>query len=252
MIAILALGFAMGLQHALEADHLAAVATLASRHGKVSDIVKHGLTWGLGHTLTLLALAGAAFLLGNAIPDSLANVLEFFVGVMLAGLGAQLLWKMWRERVHVHVHRHGEGELPHLHLHHHAGETSALTRVAPGGTADASHASGPHARTLAPEHAHSHGFRWRTLAVGLMHGMAGSAALLLLAMSRVKDPARGVAYILIFGLGTMAGMGILSAVISVPLAFSARFLGWANRGLQIGIGSFTLGLGVVTMVAHLR
>jgi len=90
MFAILALGFAMGLQHAMEADHLAAVATLASRNGRASDIVKHGLTWGLGHTLTLLALAGVAMILGRAIPDSLANGLEFAVGIMLCALGAHL------------------------------------------------------------------------------------------------------------------------------------------------------------------
>ncbi len=228
MLAILALGFAMGLQHAMEADHLAAVATLASRNGRASDIVKHGLTWGLGHTLTLLALAGVAMLLGRAIPDSLANGLEFAVGIMLCALGAHLWWRLWRERVHVHVHRH-PGEEVHLHVHSHAGEAVAHVRS---------------------PHAHAHGFRWRTLFVGLMHGMAGSAALLLLAMTRVRDPARGVFYILIFGLGTMVGMGALSAIISVPLAFSARFLTWMNRSLQVAIGGFTIGIGILAMVEH--
>ncbi len=228
MLPILALGFAMGLQHALEADHVAAVATLASRNGRPIDIIKHGLTWGLGHTLTLLTLGGAAFALGQAIPESLSNRLEFCVGIMLCGLGAHLLVRLYRDRIHVHVHQH-DGERPHLHVHSHRTEAVA------------------HARSA---HQHEHGFRWRTLLVGLMHGMAGSAALLLLAMSQVKDPARGALYILIFGLGTMAGMGLLSAVISVPLAFSARFLSWANRGLQIGIGCFTICLGVMTMLAH--
>lgn len=231
MLAILGLGFVIGLQHALEADHLAAVASIASQKSGAGEIVRHGLTWGLGHTLTLFALAGAAFLLGSAIPTALAQALEFAVGAMLVLLGAHLLWRLWRENLHVHVHQH-EGETPHLHVHSHRGETA------------------PHARPL---HGHPHqGFRWRTLFVGLMHGMAGSAALLLLAMTQVKDPARGLAYILVFGLGSMVGMGILSAVIAVPLSLSARLVTWANRGLQIAIGAGTVCLGAATMLARWR
>ena len=123
-----------------------------------ADIVKHGLTWGLGHTLTLFAFAGAAILLGHAIPESFARPIETAVGVMLIGLGAHVLWRLWRDRVHFHKHGHGDGTV-HFHAHSHAGETA------------------PHVRTA---HAHEHGFRWRTLLVGLMHGMAGSAALLVL------------------------------------------------------------------------
>ena len=223
MIAILGLGFFIGLHHALEADHLAAVATIASRHGRPADIVKHGLTWGFGHALTLLALGGAAFVLGRAIPDGLASALEFAVGAMLLLLGGQVLFRLWRSRVHVHVHEH-QGDR-HLHVHSHQDR---------------------------PDHAHAHGFRWRTLAVGFMHGMAGSAALLVLAMAQVRDPVRGLAYIVVFGAGSMVGMGALSALIAVPLALSARFLTIANNGLQAVIGLSTAGLGVMTMLAHLR
>ncbi len=226
MLAILGLGFAIGLQHALEADHLAAVATLASRHSRPADIVKHGLTWGLGHALTLLGLGGAALLLGRAIPSGLASALEFAVGAMLLLLGAQVLWRLWRRRVHVHVHQH-EGER-HLHVHSHQDR-----------------------RVAAQEHQHQHGFRWRTLAVGFMHGMAGSAALLVLAVAQVRDPLRGLAYILVFGFGSMIGMGALSVMIAVPLALSARFLTLANNGLQAVIGVVTVCLGVLTMLAHL-
>lgn len=223
MIAILGLGFAIGLQHALEADHLAAVATLASRHSKPSEMIKHGLTWGLGHALTLLLLGGAALLLGSAIPDGLANALEFAVGAMLLFLGVQLLWRLWKRRVHIHVHQHDDTR--HLHVHSHADS---------------------------PAHAHSHGFRWRTLAVGFMHGMAGSAALLVLAMAQVRDPLRGLLYIGVFGVGSMVGMAALSAAIAVPLALSARFLTLANNGLQAVIGVSTAGLGLATMAAHLK
>ena len=78
-------------------------------------------------------------------------------------------------------------------------------------------------------HAHAHGFRWRTLLVGLMHGMAGSAALLVLAVSQASSPVAGLGYVALFGIGSMVGMGALSAVIAVPLAVSARWLTWANQ-----------------------
>src|SRR5258708_30746427 len=94
MFGILGLGFLIGLQHALEADHLAAVSSIAARRSDVGDIVKHGLTWGLGHTLTLFVFAGAALLLGHAIPVMLARPLETAVGTMLVGLGAHVLWRL--------------------------------------------------------------------------------------------------------------------------------------------------------------
>jgi high-affinity nickel permease len=103
MFGILGLGFLLGMQHALEADHIAAVSSIAARRSHVADIVKHGLTWGLGHTLTLFVFAGAAILLGHAIPESVATPLETAVGVMLIGLGAHVLWRLWRDRVHFHI-----------------------------------------------------------------------------------------------------------------------------------------------------
>ena len=223
MFGILGLGFLLGMQHALEADHIAAVSSIAARRSDVGDIVKHGLTWGLGHTLTLFAFAGAAILLGHAIPERFARPLETAVGIMLVGLGAHVLWRLWRDRVHFHRHRHGDGTV-HIHAHSHAGETAA----------HAAHA-----------HAHGHGFRWRTLLVGLMHGMAGSAALLVLAVSQAASPAAGLGYVALFGIGSMFGMGALSTVIAVPLAVSARWLTWANRSLQGAVGLITIGIGAM-------
>jgi hypothetical protein len=215
-----------GHEHALEADHIAAVSSIAARRSHVADIVKHGLTWGLGHTLTLFVFAGAAILLGRAIPETIARPMETAVGVMLIGLGAHVLWRLWRDRVHFHKHGHGDGTV-HFHAHSHARETA------------------PHVRTA---HAHEHGFRWRTLLVGLMHGMAGSAALLVLAVSQASSSAVGLAYVALFGIGSMIGMGALSTVIAVPLAVSARWLTWANRGLQGAVGLATIAIGIVTVV----
>lgn len=229
MFGILGLGFLLGMQHALEADHIAAVSSIAARRSRVSDIVKHGLTWGLGHTLTLFVFAGVAILLGRAIPESVARPIEGAVGIMLIGLGAHVLWRLWRERVHFHRHGHADGTV-HFHAHSHAGETLA------------------HVRTL---HAHEHGFRWRTLLVGLMHGMAGSAALLVLAATQASSPAVGLGYVVLFGIGSMIGMGALSAVIAVPIAASARFLTVANHALQGVVGVVTVAIGLVTLVENL-
>jgi high-affinity nickel permease len=226
MFGILGLGFLLGIQHALEADHVAAVSSIAARRTEVADIVKHGLTWGLGHTLTLFAFAGAALALGQAIPEDLARPIESAVGIMLVGLGAHVLWRLWRDRVHFHKHRHGDGTV-HFHAHGHAGETM------------------PHAR--AP-HAHGHSFRWRTLLVGLMHGMAGSAALLVLAISQASSVAVGLGYVALFGIGSMFGMAALSTVIAVPLVLSARWLTSANSGLQGAVGVLTIAIGARTLV----
>jgi hypothetical protein len=226
MFGILGLGFLLGMQHALEADHIAAVSSIAARRTHVSDIVRHGLTWGLGHTLTLFAFAGAALVIGHAIPASLSRPIETAVGVMLVGLGAQVLWRLWHDRVHFHGHGHGDGTM-HFHAHSHAGETI------------------PHARAA---HAHEHGFRWRTLLVGLMHGMAGSAALLVLTVSQASSPAIGLGYVALFGVGSMIGMGALSTLIAVPLVVTARWLTLANRGLQTAVGAITIAIGIRTIV----
>ncbi|MHC2438808.1 HoxN/HupN/NixA family nickel/cobalt transporter [Bradyrhizobium sp. USDA 4451] len=228
MFGILSLGFLLGMQHALEPDHIAAVSSIAARRTHVGDIVKHGLTWGLGHTLTLFIFAGAAILLGRAIPETVAAPIETAVGIMLVGLGAHVWWRLWRDRVHFHTHSHGDGAT-HFHAHSHAGETL------------------PHVRAA---HSHAHGFRWRTLLVGLMHGMAGSAALLVLTVSQAPNPAVGLGYVALFGIGSMIGMGVLSSVIAVPLAASARWLTWANRGLQVAVGAVTIAIGIHSIIEN--
>ena len=225
MFGVLGLGFLLGMQHALEADHIAAVSTIAARRSSVADIVKHGLTWGLGHTITLFVFAGAALLIGHAIPERLSQPLETAVGVMLVGLGLHLLWRLWRDGVHFHRHLHHDG-IEHFHVHSHAAD------------------SVPHARS---SHDHSHGFRWRTLLVGLMHGMAGSAALLVLTVAQASSPTHGLLYVLLFGIGSMLGMGALSVVIAVPLVISAHWLTWANRALQGMVGLITIAIGLSTI-----
>ena len=224
MTSVLFLGLMIGMQHALEADHIAAVTSIAARETTLKRAVTHGAAWGLGHTLTLMAVAGGVVVLGTTIDAQIAAYLEAVVGVMLIGLGGHLLYRLWRDRIHFHVHRH-TGGAAHFHAHSHKGEAQA-------------HKKSSH------DHTHPRRLPVRTVLVGMMHGLAGSAALLILTASTVDSPALGLIYIALFGIGSIAGMAALSAVIAVPMSYSARFVTWANRSLQAGVAVATAGLGI--------
>lgn len=231
MLAILGVGFLIGMQHATEADHVAAVSCIATKERSLGRIIRHGAVWGVGHTLTLLFVAGGAILFGAAIPEHIESILEGLVGLMLIGLGVTALVRVVREKIHFHRHRHGDGTV-HLHAHSHAAEARPVAET--------------HATSSVPAHDHAHpaGIPWRTLLVGMTHGVAGSAALLVLTVAGLSSPQLGIAYIALFGLGSILGMAILSACMAVPLAWSARSLTWAHNGLQALAGSATAILGV--------
>lgn len=221
MLSLLLIGFLIGMRHALEADHMAAVASLACGTQTFRETVKHGLVWGLGHTLTLFLFGSVVLWLDIVMPEQLASGLEFAVGIMLIVLGADVLRRVYRDRVHFHSHRHGEQV--HLHAHAHPDKE-------------------PHS-TSAHQHSHAETFPIKTLLVGLMHGMAGSAALILLTLETIQSPWLGMLYIMLFGVGSMLGMALLSVVIVIPLKASSRKLTWAHNSLQIAIGFATISLG---------
>ncbi|MGB0749083.1 MAG: hypothetical protein ACPGO3_10080 [Magnetospiraceae bacterium] len=227
MFALFVLAFLIGMQHALEADHVAAVSSMVTREKSWRGIIRSGTVWGVGHTVTLLVFAGTAAYLGVGIHESLAHWLEFGVGLMLIALGGHVLYRLWRDRIHFHMHEHDGGQT-HFHAHSHAGEGD-------------SHDQSGH------RHRHPRLFPFRALAVGMMHGMAGSAALLLLTAATLKDPIQMLIYVALFGVGSIIGMAVLSGVIAVPLVLSGRFMTWANRGLQGVIGSATICVGLVTL-----
>ncbi len=228
MLTWITLGFLIGLQHALEADHVAAVASLASGKTGIRRIARHGAVWGIGHALTLSVFGGAVYALKLTLDERLASGLEFIVGVMLAGLGGRVLYRMWKERVHFHVHRHRDGEA-HFHAHSHLGDV-------------ADHRRSKHL------HFHPQGSWKSSLSVGMMHGIAGSAALVALTASTASNATTGLMFMAVFGLGSVLGMAALSAVIAVPLTLTATTLTWANRGLQLLAGVVALGFGIMIMV----
>jgi len=228
MLTFIILGFLLGLQHALEADHIAAVASIAADKKGFRPIVRHGALWGLGHAVTLGAFGGAVYALKLTLDEKLASGLEFAVGVMLVLLGARLIYVMAKARIHFHVHRHGPGDV-HFHAHSHAGDV-------------VDHAASAHA------HVHPQGHWGRSVAVGMIHGLAGSAALVALAAASAPSVPLGIAFMVLFGAGSIAGMTLFSAVIAVPLSYTGKTLTWASRGLQAVAGIIAMGIGLHIMV----
>ncbi len=217
---ILGFGFVLGLRHALDTDHLAAVSTvLAERPSwRASGLV--GLSWGFGHTVVLLLVGAVVLILRIRIPEPVAAAAECIVGLMLVALGGLLGLKLIRERWHLHQHDH-DG-LRHVHLH-------------------------SHARSL--DHGHGHWWREsvRPLCIGMAHGLAGSAAVLLLVVASAQGVVEGLVFIAVFGVGSILGMLLIGLVLSVPIVWSLRLgrpLFLAVQGLA-SVGSIVLGLSIV-------
>lgn len=211
---ILAIGFALGLQHATEADHLAAVSTIVSEKKDLFTASIVGALWGLGHTLSLFAVGLVVVLLKFQISESLEAKLEACVGAMLVLLGLNALRKLFQaSKVHVHSHEHDGHKHVHIHTH---GE----------GTERSHHRLSP-----------------RSVIIGMVHGLAGSAALMLLVVPTIKSEAIALLYILIFGIGSIGGMMAMSFLIGLPFHITANRFDLLNKGIRLIAGSFSLALG---------
>ena len=220
VVSILALGFVQGLRHAVEADHLAAVSAIVSERRSVWGSSLVGGLWGVGHTISLLVAGVAVILFHFEIGERTERALEFSVGVMLVALGANALRKLARGgRAHLHAHRHGGRAHVHPHVHDGAPEPD------------------PHTH---------HGLRLgtRPLLVGMAHGLAGSAALMLVILSTARSPLLGFAYIFVFGVGSMGGMMIMSALVGLPLLLTAARFDRANLTVRGLAGALSLGVGL--------
>jgi hypothetical protein len=223
---VLALGFVLGLKHAVEVDHLAAVSTLVSERKSLLSSMLVGGLWGVGHTISLFIAGILVIVLHVKISARTALFLEFCVGLMLVALGVNALGKLARGgHLHFHVHQHGGRAHVHPHIHDGKPETDAHTH---------------------------HGFSpgMRPLLVGMIHGLAGSAALMLLVLSTISSPLIGFAYIIVFGVGSIGGMMLMSALVSLPLYLTATRFTRANlmmRGLA-GLFSLSFGLFVIYQI----
>ena len=222
---LLLVSFGLGLKHATEPDHLAAVSTIVSERKNIWSASLIGALWGVGHTISILIAGMLVIFLHFQISERLALILEFGVALMLIGLGLDTLRKVVRGgQIHWHMHRHGG--VTHIHPHVHE-------------AADAH----PHLKTHSVTH---HGLKLspRPLLVGMVHGLAGSGALMLLVLSTIQSRAVGIAYLLIFGAGSIGGMMVMSFLVGLPFHLTVNRFTRAEWLLRAAAGLFSLGFGL--------
>jgi ABC-type nickel/cobalt efflux system permease component RcnA len=220
ILSILGTGLIIGLKHAVEADHLAAISTIVSERRSIFSSSIIGGLWGIGHTISLLAAGIVVIVLHVKIPERVAQGMEFCVALMLVALGINALLKLRKGgQIHLHAHIHGGHEHSHPHFHQPSGETEVGTH---------------------------HGFRpsLRPLLIGMVHGLAGSAALMLLVLTTISSAPVAFAYIGVFGLGSVGGMMIMSSIMGLPATLAARRFASANVAIRMLAGCFSLGFGL--------
>jgi hypothetical protein len=219
--AILALGFVLGLKHATDADHVVAVTTFVSEQKSLVRSCWIGAFWGAGHTFSLAVAGLAVILLKLNIPKWLESRLEFAVAMMLVALGARVLYKTWKQKLelHRHPHSHAPGASAHVHWH-------------------------VHARGTRHEHTGWLHVGLRPLLVGMVHGAAGSGALMLLVLSTIHSSLRAVLYIGVFGVGSIAGMLVVSALLALPMQWLGQRVATSYRPVQVFAGLFSCAFGI--------
>jgi hypothetical protein len=242
-LAVMSLGLFLGMRHATDPDHVIAVTTIVARQRTVAGAAAIGAAWGVGHTLTMLAVGGGIIVFGWVIPPRIGLSTELSVGLMLVVLGLANLKgvsRLVRESVarrgetrHLHSHPHGHGDYVHTHIHGHDPEAHPhSSEQTPLGWLDR------HFGALSP-------YRFvRPLVVGTVHGLAGSAAVALLVLTTIRNPTWAVVYLLVFGLGTIAGMMLMTALIVLPFAYTNRQFARLNDGLRVASGVLSLGFGL--------
>jgi len=261
LLAVIALGFFLGMRHATDPDHVIAVTTIVARQRNLRHAAWIGALWGVGHTVTILLVGTAIILFSIVIPPRIGLSMELGVGLMLILLGVLNLTGMMRwitevltpgahahrappsestagldaeslESQHTHSHFHVHGDYIHAHVHGHGSEGHG------------------HAENSTPQGVLDRAFGrlglyqfLRPLVVGIVHGMAGSAAVALLVLAVIRNPAWAVAYLLVFGLGTIAGMMLITAAIALPFAYTGKRFARLNRYMAVASGLISLAFG---------
>lgn len=252
-LGIALLGLLLGMRHATDPDHVVAVTAILSRERRLAAATRIGLVWGLGHTLTVLAGGTAIIIFKLSVSVRLGLAMEFAVAMVLILLGLGTVGAQLRritsrlfgtpppdaedlgEDLVVHSHSHTHGDAPHSHPHVH---------------------QPPHARFGVTDHC-EHGFApgalppfgarrpsLRAFGVGLVHGLAGSAAIALLVLSAIPQPLWATLYLAIFCLGTIIGMGLITTAIATPLIVASRRMSLLHQRLVTGSGLLSFGFGL--------
>ena len=230
LLALAGFGFLLGMRHATDADHVVAVTTILNRSQRLLDTTLIGVLWGLGHTITVVIVGVLIIVFNVVIPPPVGLAMEFAVALMLIALGILNLTGSLRsvtERLTppapIHAHDHAHGGASHGHLHGHGAQPGLVASLG----------------------------RYqliRPVVVGLVHGLAGSAAVALLVLATIQDTGTAIAYLVIFCIGVAAGMAVLTTVIGLPFMLSRTRSAKINRWLTIGSGVLSLALGL--LLAH--
>lgn len=203
LLSVMGVGFLLGIKHAIEPDHVIAVSTIASHSKTLWRTSLAGVFWGIGHTTTLFLIGIILILTKNNISEKVSGSLEFIVGIMLVYLGISSLISVGRsKKAYLHQHQH------HNEIHSHY--------------------------VSQPVASHKRFFYIKSMVIGFVHGIAGSGAMVLLTMSTVQTVWDGALYILIFGLGTIAGMMLFTTVLAIPFVLS-----WGNRRVNLTLTQVT-------------
>jgi high-affinity nickel permease len=237
LLSIIALGFFLGMRHATDPDHVIAVTTIVSRYRKVGHAALIGAFWGVGHTLTIVLVGGGIILFGWVIPARIGLSMEFSVGLMLILLGILNLTGMlqWTghafspasspiERLptprgphtrdeYIHDHQHVPGQTPLNWFDRHLGRLGVYQA-------------------------------FRPLVVGLVHGLAGSAAVALLVLTTIRNPKWAVIYLFLFGVGTIAGMMLITGAMALPFVYADKRLSRLNPALRVASGLISAAFGL--------
>jgi hypothetical protein len=251
-----ALGFALGMRHATDPDHVVAVTAILTREQRLAAATRTGLVWGLGHSLTVLLVGCAIILLKIQVPVRLGLAMEFAVAIVLILLGLPAVGSLLKSitagfglfsnpipaaaavQVHSHVHSHGGVAHSHVHAHHEDRDKFHQSHLFQPDTA----------YRPAPRSA------LKSFGVGLVHGLAGSAAIALFVLGAIPQPIWGAAYLVVFCLGTIAGMMLITTAIGAPMILAAHRVGRLHRKLVLGSGilSFCFGLFIAYQIGVTR
>ena len=240
-LALAGFGFLLGMRHATDADHVIAVTTIVSRHRTTGGAAAIGALWGVGHTLTIVVVGAGIILLGWVIPARVGLSLELSVGAMLIVLGLmnlsgvlQRITESLTPSAQVHAHPHRHGDYVHTHLHGHGPESHPHSpEQTPLGRLDRS-LGGLGLYQLV-----------RPLVVGVVHGLAGSAAVALLVLTTIGNTGWAIVYLLVFGVGTIAGMMLITAAIAWPFTYSGWRFARLPAALRMASGVISLAVGLV-------
>ena len=245
LVAIILLGFVLGMRHATDPDHVIAVTTIVSRQRSIGSAALIGAFWGVGHTITIMTVGAAIIVFNLVIPARLGLAMELAVGLMLVLLGvlnltgvtARLTEHFTPAVAGGHSHPHAHGDYVHTHVHgHEPGRHGHPEDTTPLAKLDSRFGAASSRLGLYQ--------MMRPLLVGVVHGLAGSAAVALLVLATIHNSAFAVAYLLVFGVGTIAGMMLITAAIAVPYAYTGRRFGRLNGALAAASGLLSVGFGL--------